>query len=246
MAVEHVRRFASPVLDERARVTSEARRARARRNGGDGPIVVFGDTVDARFAAHGVDPDAVEWDARRSENGQWVVTAQWAGPDLRRSADWAFSLAGRMVSPLDATAADLLADTPVRPVAVAAVRPPFVPHLVVGGAEDEPDEPAADPPEVAPEVTGGRRGGRRSWIRPTAWTPTSCRNCPSRRLNRRASRCPERGGAGAGSPASGPSGRASRRGTTSCSACAAPRTEPHPALTRSGRAYQACARGLLL
>src|SRR5580765_522301 len=72
--VSKVLRFASPVIEERSRIADEARRARARRNGNaDSPAVVFGETVDERYAAHGINAAAVSWDSYRREDGEWVV-----------------------------------------------------------------------------------------------------------------------------------------------------------------------------
>ena len=128
VSVDRVLLFAAPVLDERSRMAGEARRARARRSTPDGQLVNFGETVDERFSAHGIDPASVQWDALRREDGQWVVCAGWRGGDAERCAEWSFSLASRAVTPLDETAADLLSDRPIRPV-VSAVpdRPPAAP-----------------------------------------------------------------------------------------------------------------------
>jgi hypothetical protein len=118
VTLERVLRFAGPVLEERHRVADEARRARARRSTTEGQSVIFGEAVDSRFAAHGIDPYAVTWDAYRRLDGQWVVTAGWVGggtePDAR-TAEWSFNLTARTVAPLDDTAAELLSDRPVRP-----------------------------------------------------------------------------------------------------------------------------------
>jgi Protein of unknown function (DUF3071) len=119
MDVVRVQTFARPVIDERARITTEARRANARRNTAEGEIVEFGEAVDARFTAHGLDPAAVAWDAYRREDAQWVISATWRGGDADRTALWALSLAARSIVPLDETAADLLSDRPIRPVIVA-------------------------------------------------------------------------------------------------------------------------------
>jgi hypothetical protein len=122
MALDKVMRFARPVLDERARITVEARRARARRSTAEGQLVPFGEAVDSRFSAHGIDVHSVAWDAYRRDDGVWVVSAGWVGGDSERIARWAVSLSHRLVSPLDETAADLLSDRPIRPV-VHAVPP---------------------------------------------------------------------------------------------------------------------------
>jgi hypothetical protein len=121
MSLERVMRFAAPVVDERLRIADEARRARARRSGGpegsEGKLVQFGETVDARFRAHGIDAETVAWNSRRREDGEWLVVADWLGGDGSHSAEWLFSRTGRSVTPLDDTAADLLSDRPIRPVA---------------------------------------------------------------------------------------------------------------------------------
>jgi hypothetical protein len=137
IAVEKVLRFAAPVVEERARIADEARRARARRPSGDGPAVVFGEAVDERYAAHGITPTSVRWDAYRREDGEWIVVARWHGGEGEHSAEWVFHRAGRSVTPVDEAAADLLSDRPIRPVRPAAetrpalsVAPPLVPGVV--------------------------------------------------------------------------------------------------------------------
>jgi hypothetical protein len=116
MPLDRVLRFASAVVQERLRITGEARNGRARRNSPDGEFVVFGEHVDSRFTAHGIEPGAVSWDAYRNEEGSWVLSAGWHGGDLKRVARWTFALSSRTVSPIDDTAADLLSDRPIRPV----------------------------------------------------------------------------------------------------------------------------------
>ncbi|MDP9092723.1 MAG: septation protein SepH [Actinomycetota bacterium] len=128
MSIERVLRFAGAVLEERSRVAQEARRSRARLSTSEGQTVVFGDAVDMRFAAHGIEPSAVTWDSRRREDGQWIVTARWIGGDAERVAEWAFNLGGRNVTPMDDTAADLLSDRPIRPL-VELVPEPERPSL---------------------------------------------------------------------------------------------------------------------
>jgi hypothetical protein len=129
MSLDRVLRFAGAVMDERRRIADEARRARARRSGDstDAKIVVFGEAVDQRFGAHGIDPESITWDARRREDGEWLITASWRGGDSTHTAEWLFSRSGRSVAPMDDTAADLLSDRPIRPVAPPQpVRPSLV------------------------------------------------------------------------------------------------------------------------
>jgi hypothetical protein len=119
ISLDRVLLFAAPVLEERNRMAGEARRARARRSTPDGQLVNFGETVDERFSAHGIDPMAVAWDSHRRDDGQWIVSAGWRGGDSDRRAEWAFSLSARAVTPLDETASDLLSDRPIRPIVTA-------------------------------------------------------------------------------------------------------------------------------
>lgn len=144
-----IMRFAGPVLAERELITGEAHRAKARRSTTEGQVVVFGETVDARFAAHGIDPRQVRWDARRPDGGQWIVTAGWIGGQSERSAEWGFQLAARMVAPLDDTAADLLSDRPIRPV-LAPPEPGTAPALTL--APPMPDADTGPLPRTEEEV----------------------------------------------------------------------------------------------
>ena len=138
--LEWVQRFAAPVLAERARIADEARRGKARRSTTEGQVVVFGEAVDERFAAHGIDPQSVGWDAHRREDGEWVLAAHWVGGQAERTAEWSFQLSGRTVAPLDDTAADLLSDRPIRPVPMPVESRPPPPR---------PSSPSPRPPRTA-------------------------------------------------------------------------------------------------
>lgn len=170
--LERIMRFAAAVVDERRRITEEARRSRARQtalDAADGKIVPFGDAVNARFAAHGISPAEVRWDSHRREDGEWIVVARWVGGAGAGEAHWVFSRAARMVTPADDTAADLLNNRPIRPVAAPVpprlvVAPPLAPGVVafppmpeahtgpiavveeVFDQEAPPDQPAAPRP----------------------------------------------------------------------------------------------------
>jgi Protein of unknown function (DUF3071) len=155
--LDWVLRFAGPVLAERERMASEARRAKARRSTTEGQTVVFGEAVDDRFSAHGIEPNTVRWDSHRREDGQWIISAYWVGGQSERSADWTFNLSGRTVAPADDTAADLLSDRPIRPIAPPAqqgppslaLAPPLVPGLVSFPAmPDAHTGPLPSPEEV--------------------------------------------------------------------------------------------------
>jgi Protein of unknown function (DUF3071) len=129
--LDRILRFAAPVVDERARIAGEARRGRARRTTTDAQVVVFGEAVDARFAAHGIAPEDVSWDALRPD-GEWVVVARWIGGEDEHRAEWVFHRASRTVTPVDDTAIDLLSDRPIRPLVPAEPPPPAVPPMGPG------------------------------------------------------------------------------------------------------------------
>lgn len=95
VSLEKVLRFAGAVLEERMRIVDEARRNRARRSTTEGQTVIFGEAVDQRFAAHGINPTEVTWDARRRDDGQWIVVAGWLGGGEPRTAEWAFNRTAR-------------------------------------------------------------------------------------------------------------------------------------------------------
>lgn len=174
--LDWVVRFAGPVLAERERMTVEARRSKARRSTTEGQTVIFGEAVDDRFAAHGIEPNTVRWDAHRRDDGQWIISAFWVGGQTERLAEWTFNLASRSVAPADDTAADLLSDRPIRPITPPdepavpnlTLAPPLIPGLVAFPAMPDAhtgplpraeevfdqaqfDEPA-EPAEVAPDT----------------------------------------------------------------------------------------------
>jgi hypothetical protein len=98
---------------------------------------VFGEAVDERFRAHGIDAESVTWDARRRDDGEWLVAAHWLGGEATHGAEWLFSRIARSVTPLDDTASDLLSDRPIRPVLPPAperpslaAAPPLAPGIV--------------------------------------------------------------------------------------------------------------------
>jgi hypothetical protein len=151
--IEDVLRFAESVLQERDRVTFEARRGRARLNG-DGAFVEFGVTVDSRFDAYGVDPTGVTWDSHRRADSQWVITARWivsldAADD--HCAQWSLNLGNRTLSPLDSTAGDLLSDRPITPV---SEEPAFELTADELAAAEQAVRPVVEvTPQTAPGVT---------------------------------------------------------------------------------------------
>ena len=151
MPLEKVMRFAHAVLAERTRVVDEAIRARARRPG-EGTPVPFGELIAERLGRHAVDPATVRWDAYRRQDGGWTVTAAFTAIEQDRLARFSFGLTNRTVSALDALAADLLSDRPVR-----ALLPPD-PDPVAELAELGPVRLSAVPDQPDPEPDADESG----------------------------------------------------------------------------------------
>jgi hypothetical protein len=173
--LERVMRFAYPVLQERVRVTDEARRARARR-GGDGLLVPFGELIDSRFTRHGVEPAAVRWDAYRREDGGWTVTAEFSSYQRTVRAKFSFALLNRTVSALDDIAADLLSDRPVQ--ALLPPPPPPAPEPVAEAPGQDPEaewDAGTPPPRLTAVPNPARAAAGRSHEASPAVRPPSRR-----------------------------------------------------------------------
>ncbi|WP_308189742.1 septation protein SepH [Nocardioides sp. cx-169] len=82
-SVERVMVYAGPVLAEREHVAQRAQRSSVRRGSGEGGARILGDAVEAHLHSLNVDPETVEWDAWRREDGRWALRATFT--TLRRS-----------------------------------------------------------------------------------------------------------------------------------------------------------------
>ncbi len=114
-SVDKIMVFATPVLAERAYVAQQAQRASVRRRAGDGPIGHLGEAVASRLTAEEVDPESVEWDAWRREDGRWALVADYPAADGSRQASFVFDLAGRYVTAEDDEARRLVGERAQRP-----------------------------------------------------------------------------------------------------------------------------------
>ncbi|SDU74348.1 septation protein SepH [Jiangella alkaliphila] len=154
MPREKVERFAGPVLAEREHIAGRARQATVRRLGGDGPPQTLEAAAGATAKTHGADPDLVEWDAWRREDGRWLVRFAWAGEE-EDSALFSFDPSGRTVIPEDDNArsiagvlpaeapADPEPDVPAGPARLSVVGSDPRPAAASPSADDEgPDLPA--------------------------------------------------------------------------------------------------------
>ena len=118
--LDRVTRYAQPPLGERAYVAEQARAVEISRSRG-------GSTLEESVAVRlSVDPQVVDWDSYRSDEGRWVVTASHRGAVV---GTWVYEAVGRSVHPLDESARALMGGGP----------------SLVGDASPAPSEPAHTP-----------------------------------------------------------------------------------------------------
>jgi Protein of unknown function (DUF3071) len=144
--VERIMRFASPVLQERARVAEQARDARVRLSEGL-PTVTLSAFVAERLRLIDVAVDAVSWDAHRDHDGSWLITGGWQAGAKSGTTRWTFDLPSRTVAPADAATTDFAEGTRlvrVVPEVPAGVHPTPSPRSrSVSVVRDALPEPAA-------------------------------------------------------------------------------------------------------
>ena len=148
--ISRIRRFAHPVLLERARAAELATAAHPVL--ADGPAVLtLLETVSAALVTRGLEPGNLSWDAWRNEDNRWTVQLAWKVGRSDNIAHFNYTPGahGGTVTAVDDTAGELIDpnfERPLRPVAQVA-RLDF----------DEPAKPAAEiPQEQQPVHT--RRG----------------------------------------------------------------------------------------
>ncbi|MEP6817061.1 MAG: septation protein SepH [Marmoricola sp.] len=97
--VERVMIFATPVLAERAHVAHGALTASVRRKSADPASVVrtLGPSAATRLREEGVDPESVEWDAWRRDDGRWTLVAAYHHDSEQRVARFSFDQPGHFV-----------------------------------------------------------------------------------------------------------------------------------------------------
>lgn len=97
-SVEKIMPFAAPVLAERQHVAQRAQRSSVRRPEGISGARVLGDAVDAHLRALNVDPESVDWDAWRREDGRWPMTASYSTAERSGTAEFLFDAPGNYVT----------------------------------------------------------------------------------------------------------------------------------------------------
>jgi hypothetical protein len=96
-SIEKIMGYATPVLAERAHIADRAQRASVRRKAGEGSTRLLGDAVAEQLRSRNVDPETVEWDAWRREDGRWTLVADYRSGESTRHAEFVFDAPGRYV-----------------------------------------------------------------------------------------------------------------------------------------------------
>ncbi len=143
-----VERYAGPLLAERAYVAQLAQAVEVRRSGGavTGVGVTLADTVARVLWDEGMIRASVTWDARRRDDGKWVVIASFTTSRGPVQASWTYDNAGRNLHPIDEAARRLMG---VGFEQVGVVRTPL-PLASVHDVDDP--KPLAGPSEARPHL----------------------------------------------------------------------------------------------
>lgn len=103
--------FAAPVLAERQHVAQRAQRSSVRRTGQAGGARTLGDAVGAHLRGRNVDPETVDWDSARREDGKWTLTAEFSAGPRSGVAKFIFDAPGNYVVVDNEDATWLVGDT---------------------------------------------------------------------------------------------------------------------------------------
>jgi hypothetical protein len=120
--IEKVMVFAAPVLAERAHVAQRAQSSSLRRKAGDTGARTLGEAVSAHLHSFNVDPDVVEWDAWRREDGRWTLTGSFRTSQRKGKATFAYDARGNFVTSEDEDARWLVGESASRPAAATPVQ----------------------------------------------------------------------------------------------------------------------------
>ena len=141
--VEAIMPFAAPVIAERQHVADRAQRASVRRTGGAGGARTLGEAVESHLRSAGVNPDTVDWDAARREDGRWTLTASYAAGARSGIARFVFDAPGNYAVADNDDATWLVGDAPEEQAAPTPVSDDIARARARRAAASEPrgDEP---------------------------------------------------------------------------------------------------------
>lgn len=99
-SVDRIMAYAGPVLAERQHIADRAQRSSVRRRAGEAGAAgrTLGEAVTAQLRAHNIDPESVEWDSWRREDGRWVLTGEFTAIKRNGTARFTFDAPGNYVS----------------------------------------------------------------------------------------------------------------------------------------------------
>ncbi len=89
--VEHIRRYERPVLDERRHIAQQAGRVLVYPDTDTGSPTPLTELALERLELREVDPESMEWDAWKRQDGTWYVELSFTAGSRRRSAGWTYS-----------------------------------------------------------------------------------------------------------------------------------------------------------
>ena len=120
--VDKIMTYAAPVLAERQHVAERAQRSSVRRRAGEGSLGgarTLGDAVGGHLRSLNVDPDTVEWDACRREDGRWTLTGEFAAGERSGVGTFTFDAPGNYVVAEDSDGRWLIGEAVAPPEAPA-------------------------------------------------------------------------------------------------------------------------------
>jgi hypothetical protein len=138
--VEAIMPFAAPVIAERQHVADRAQRASVRRTGSPGGARTLGDAVGSHLRSAGVNPDTVDWDAARREDGRWTLTAAYSAGARSGIARFVFDAPGNYAVADNDDATWLVGDAPEAAAAPAPVSDDIARARARRAAASEPRE----------------------------------------------------------------------------------------------------------
>ena len=168
--LDRVMGYATPVLAERAHIAERAQRASVRRKASEGPSQLLGDAVSSRLRDRNIDPESVEWDAWRREDGRWTLVADYRSGESPRHAEFVFDAPGRYVIAEDDEARWLVGEQSAHKAAKPKSTPPGRRLAAVSSDDELPlgedaidmvSDDGADPDEESTaDLTGAARAIR--------------------------------------------------------------------------------------
>lgn len=148
--------YATPILRELDYLVHLARKSQVRRRGEASAQRLLGDVVDTMMTKQEIDPETVNWTARRDENRRWTVRVTWQQDDQPQEANFNYDQRGRFATAADEGARGLIGDTP-KPSTVTVVNQDEEPTVdlndelaIVRAVQDEV------PVTVLPDVPSSR------------------------------------------------------------------------------------------